>query len=89
MLVVEAMRTVATQNMRSHLGHIPKSYRGEFTFGSNRQWELPFMLSLRSIKQEILRIKASSSNGVNAQDRINLQFTELACLTESQQENDR
>ncbi len=67
MLVVKAMRTVPRQNMCSHLGHIPKSYRRELVLGPNGQRELSFMLSLRGVKQEVLRIEASTDDIVNAQ----------------------
>lgn len=58
MLVVEAMLPVPSQDMSSYLGHIPKSDGREFLIVPDGQRELPFMLSLRGVEQEVLGIKA-------------------------------
>ena len=58
MLVVKAMLPMPSQDMRSNLGNIPKSNWRELLSVPNGQRKLPFVLSLRGVKQKILRIKA-------------------------------
>jgi hypothetical protein len=58
MLIIETMFAVPSHDMRNHLSYIPESDRREFVGVPNGQRELPIMLSLGGIKQEVLGIKA-------------------------------